>query len=507
VTYSLNSQREERVNQGGNGNPRAAITHEPERTTALGVQATVRKQLSLRHALLIGADFYPEHITAPSVSVNPVTGVATVRRGRVPDGATYRAGGVFAQQIIELVPSKAQVVAAFRVNGARYAAHAADSPSVNGQPLWPDDGLSATGVAFRAGINAVLSPGWNVTGNVSRGFRAPHVTDLGTLGLTGSGFEVAAGDVAGLGATVGSTADAAAVSVGEAVDQVRPETSVTYEGGLHLNRAAIRSSLAVFVNDIHDNIVKQSLILPPGAMGRTLGGTPITAQNANGVVFVAAATNPVLVRANFDNARIAGVEHTFEWRPRPAWAAGTTFTYLHAKDTRTDLPPNIEGGTPAPEAYVRLNYFAPSGRWWAGTYIHAAAAQDRLSTLDLEDRRTGASRSRASIRNFFVNGATARGWVGAGGDGSLGTADDVLLATGETLAEIQDRVLGRGVNAAPLLREVKGFATAGLRGGLRFGRHELMLDLENMADTNYRGISWGVDAPGRGVSLRYVARF
>jgi hemoglobin/transferrin/lactoferrin receptor protein len=34
VTYSFNSQREERVNQGGNGNPTATIGHEPERTTA-----------------------------------------------------------------------------------------------------------------------------------------------------------------------------------------------------------------------------------------------------------------------------------------------------------------------------------------------------------------------------------------------------------------------------------------------------------------------------------------
>ncbi len=37
-TYSLNSQREERVNQGGNGNPTATIGHEPERTTVHGVQ-------------------------------------------------------------------------------------------------------------------------------------------------------------------------------------------------------------------------------------------------------------------------------------------------------------------------------------------------------------------------------------------------------------------------------------------------------------------------------------
>jgi len=269
----------------------------------------------------------------------------------------------------------------------------------------------------------------------------------------------------------------------------------------------LRLHLAVFVNDIHDNIVKQSLILPAGAVGRTLGGTPITSQNANGVVFVAAATNPVLVRANFDNARIFGVEHTFDWRPAPRWAGGTTFTYLRAKDTRTGLAPNIEGGTPAPEAYVHVNYTAPTGRWWTGTYLHAAGAQSRLSTLDLDDRRSGAGRSRTAIRNFFINGATARGWVGSGPDGALGTADDVLTLTGETVAQIQDRVLGAGVNSAPMLPEVTGFVTVGLRGGVRMGRHEVIVDAENLTDENYRGISWGIDAPGRGVSLRYVARF
>jgi hemoglobin/transferrin/lactoferrin receptor protein len=346
-----------------------------------------------------------------------------------------------------------------------------------------------------------------VTANVSRGFRAPHVTDLGTLGLTGSGFEVAALDIAGLGGTIGSTADAAAVSLGLPVEQVGPETSLSYEGGLHFRHPRIKSSLAVFANEIHDNIVKQSLILPAGAVGSMLGGTPITAQSANGVVFVAAATNPVLVRVNYDNARIAGVEHTLDWRPTPRWSAGTIFTYLYAKDTRTSLPPNIEGGTPAPEAYFRVNYSSSNGRWWAGTYVHVAAPQDRLSTLDLDDRRTGAGRSRTSIRNFFLNGATARGWVGPGADGVLGTADDLLTVTGETVAQVQDRVLGVGIASAPMLREVESFATIGVRGGLRIGRHEFVVDAENLTDENYRGPSWGIDAPGRGIALRYVSRF
>jgi outer membrane receptor protein involved in Fe transport len=215
----------------------------------------------------------------------------------------------------------------------------------------------------------------------------------------------------------------------------------------------------------------------------------------------------VLVRVNYDDARVVGVEHTFDWKPSPRWSAGTIFTYLYAKDTRTDLPPNLEGGTPPSEAYFRVNYSSPENRWWVGTYVHLAASQSRLSTLDLDDRRTGAGRSRTSIRNFFLNGATARGWVGPGVDGALGTADDVLTLTGETVSQIQDRVLGAGVSSAPMLRAVEGFATLGARGGIRFGRHEFIVDAENITDENYRGPSWGVDAPGRGVALRYVTRF
>jgi hemoglobin/transferrin/lactoferrin receptor protein len=130
-----------------------------------------------------------------------------------------------------------------------------------------------------------------------------------------------------------------------------------------------------------------------------------------------------------------------------------------------------------------------------------------LSSLDLGDRRTGAGRTRAPIQSFFRNGARARGWIGAGPDGTFGNADDVLLATGETLTQIQDRVLGVGVNSSSLFTAVPGYATFGVRFGIRQGRHELTVHAENLGDKNYRGISWGVDAPGRGISARYSVRF
>jgi hemoglobin/transferrin/lactoferrin receptor protein len=472
-----------------------------------GVQGAVTKQLTPRHVLSFGGDVYFEKLSSVAFNVNPVNGAITARRPRVPDDATFAQGGVFAQSMFDVRPDRVRLVSALRVAGASYEARAADSPLVNGQPLWPDDSLSASDVTFR--IAGVLTPSdpWSILLSVSRGFRAPHMTDLGTLGLTGSGFEVAAPDVANLGGFVGTTADASAVSTGRAVAQLEPETSLQYEASVGYRQPSWRTDFTVFVNNVHANIQKQALILPPGAVGTVIGGQPITSQNANGVVFVPLSTAPVLVRANFDEARIWGIEHTAHARIGSHVSLHSAFTYLHARDRTTGLPPNIEGGTPAPDGYVSARWTSSTNRWWIEPYTHFAWEQSHLSTLDLGDRRTGAGRSRGNIAAFFNNGARVRGWLGPGADNVAGTGDDVLTVTGETLTQIQNRVLGVGVNSAPMFTAVPGYMTVGVRAGLRKAPHELVVDVENLSDENYRGISWGVDAPGFGLSVKYLVRF
>jgi hemoglobin/transferrin/lactoferrin receptor protein len=292
------------------------------------------------------------------------------------------------------------------------------------------------------------------------------------------------------------------------VAQLVPESSWNYEGSIHFRRSRFDADVTGFVNDISDNIAVQTFILPQGAVGTMLGDQVITTQNANGAVFVAASTNPVLIRSNFDNARIYGIEQKFDLWITSSLLLSNTFTYLHAEDKKTGLAPNIEGGTPPPQGWVKLRYQPAGQRFWIEPYVYAAGRQDRLSTLDLGDRRTGASRSRSNIRNFFLNGATVRGLVGPGPDARFGTTDDILLATGETVAQVQDRVLGKGVNSAPLITGLPGFMTLNLRGGYRISeRQDVTVDFENMTDRNYRGISWGLDAPGRGIAFRYSIGF
>ena len=215
-------------------------------------------------------------------------------------------------------------------------------------------------------------------------------------------------------------------------------------------------------------------------------------------MFVAATTVPVLVRANFDNARIWGIEHSAEARVANTVTAARRPSRTCARRTRRPgCPPNIEGGTPAPDAWFAVALDA-AGRARGGSSptLHVGWEQTHLSSLDLGDRRTGAGRTRASIRAFFLNGARARGWISAGADNVFGTADDLLTVTGETLAQIQDRVLGVGVNSSSLFPTIPGYATFGVRASFRAGRHQVTIDAENLSDKNYRGISWGMDAPG-----------
>src|SRR5262249_26451262 len=162
---------------------------------------------------------------------------------------------IYSQATIDLLRGRLRLIGNVRWSAAAYEARTSDSPLVGGKPLWLNDSLRADSATFRIGAVGTVTPGLNLVGNISRGFRAPHVTDLGTLGLTGSGFEVAAPDVAGLGGLVGTTAGADAASTGILVEQVKPEISMSYEGGVRYRNSRVSTETMLFVNDVNENIV------------------------------------------------------------------------------------------------------------------------------------------------------------------------------------------------------------------------------------------------------------
>lgn len=512
-TFSYNGQREERINQGGNGNPTGAITNQRERTTVFGFNFYVDKRLGERHTVVLGADVYRDKIAAPAFTTDPVSRVVAASRPRIPNGAQYLAYGFFAQDVFTAIPDRLRISGALRYNVASYRARAADAPVVGGRPLFPDD--SERFGAFSGRIGAVLNigGGFDIAAKYARGFRAPNTTDLGIVGLVGTGFEVNSHTAASLGGFIGTTAGTDAGSTGIQVTRLRPETSDGFDLSLRYTSKRFGAELTGFTIKLNDVYFDQALILPPGAVGKLLGSEPITAQDGNGWVSVGTPpAGPVLVRVNFDDARINGLEFTSVGRLSDQFSAKANFTYLRAYSLLNGLPPNVEGGIPNPAAFLSFRY-QPRSRLYLEAYSTLTGHQRRLSSLDLVDRRTGAARSRATIQNFFRSGACVRGLTTPGASG-CGSAGGILIPTGETLAQVQNRLLplGATINGVvvtptsnvPLFTAVPGYGLVGLRGAIRFGdRSEIFIDFENIADKSYRGISWGIDGAGRGITARY----
>ncbi|MFN0278918.1 MAG: TonB-dependent receptor [Pyrinomonadaceae bacterium] len=521
ANVSYNSQREERINQGGQGNPAAAITNDRERTTAWGFGMFLDKHFG-RNNFLVGADHYHDKVTAPSFNTNPGNGVVSLVRPRVPNGSTYDLTGVYIQDVFEAVKNRLRLTGALRYNRGRYEAQAADAPVVSGQPLFPDDSATFKDFSGRIGTVVTITDGLNAAFNFSRGFRSPNITSLGGLGLVGVGFQVSTSSVIPLGGFVGTTANEQAVSSGVEVTPLRSEISNNYDVSLRYRNKRFDSSLTGFVIDYADTIVRQTLILPPGAEGLQLGSETITFQNINGAVFVNASPNPVLVQANFGNTRVKGTEATLEYRFLDSWVAGGNFSYVHTADKLTGAVPNLGGGgIPPAFGFVRLRYQPPGKRYWVEGYMNASGRQSRLSTLDIADRRTGGARTRIQIRNFIRRGACVRGLSIHSAGSPCGTTNNnyVLTSTGETLTQVLNRVLPIGAvingvtvvdnnTVVPLFDAIPGYALFNLRGGYRFGENQtISVDFENIGDKSHRAPGWGIDGPGRSLTVRYQYRF
>jgi hemoglobin/transferrin/lactoferrin receptor protein len=519
-TFSYNGQREERINQGGNGNPIGAITNQRERTNVLGLSFFVDKQLGEHNTVLLGADMYHDKIAAPAFTTDPATRAVVDSRPRIPNGARYLAYGFFAQDVFTVIPDRLHLSGAIRYSVASYRARSADAPLVNNVRLFPDDSERFGAFSGRVGAVINIGGGFDIAAKYARGFRAPNTTDLGIVGFVGTGFEVNSQTAAGLGGFIGTSAGSDAVSSGIPITRLTPETSDNFDLSLRYTSRRFGAELTGFTNKLNEVYFDQALILPAGAVGKFLGSEEIISQNSRGWVSVGVAPGaPVLVRVNYDAARFNGIEFNSRARLNDQFSAKANLTYIRAHSLLNGLPPNVEGGVPNGQGNISVRY-QPRSRFYLEAYSTIAAVQRRLSSLDLADRRTGAARSRGTIQNFFRRGACVRGLTtpGPSGCGSAsGTA--TLISTGETLLQIQNRLLpiGSTINGVtlvdatsnvPLSTSVPGYVLLGVRGAFRVSeRSEVLFDFENIGDKQYRGISWGIDGAGRGLTLRYRYKF
>ena len=128
--------------------------------------------------------------------------------------------------------------------------------------MFPDDSARFSAFSGRIGAVVTLGGGFDFAVKYARGFRAPNTTDLGILGLVGTGFEVDAGTAASLGGLIGTTAGGDAVSTGIPVTRLGPETTDSFDFALRYNHKRGSFEVTAFTSKLKDVTKIRPIWLP-----------------------------------------------------------------------------------------------------------------------------------------------------------------------------------------------------------------------------------------------------
>ena len=479
ASLSLNRQQDGRLEQS---HPKSTIERQEGRVLAVGYQVRGARVIANRHALTFGGELYDEYIAAARTFQDPVTDLLTTVRPRIPDGTRYTSSGLFLQTASEIVPGRLTLRAGIRHGYFLFRTRSVPKFNVRSQRI-PVNALT-----FHSGTVLGLTDAMNVTFVVSRGFRAANAFDLGSIGISGNGFEITPEMANNLGGLIGDSDGADARSTGLPIADLRPESAINIEASIKLRTPRFSGSLNVFNLELRDILQRRTAIFPSPIVGTTVAGFTVIRQDAAGRAFIKDDPRPIVTRANGDRARVIGTEADAQMQVAPGWLAAGYFSLVNGRELHDShylrrMPPPFGG--------LRIRWEPVEQSYWIEITSSLAFAQTRLSPGDVTDARIGGWRTRASIAEFFTGGATNLGLVQNGR----------LTATGETLEEVQARVLG-GTEGIPLFVKTPGFLTFGARAAWQVHPQlALTIIVENLTDRNYRWHGSGVDAPGFNLQL------
>ncbi|HXG84648.1 MAG TPA: TonB-dependent receptor, partial [Pyrinomonadaceae bacterium] len=511
-TFSVNSQRDGSVRQGLSTTD--TIVRDENSVNVFGYALQAQTSFAKHQTIVFGGEIYDERINASRNETNPNTNLSTEKRALYPNGSRYATAGLFAQNTIDVFRDKLRINVGgryTRVGFRTFAEHSRDAAGGNLGVI--DSTLYFNDFSYNAAVSWQVNSFLSFNFLTGRGFRAPNLNDLGALGLNDLGFEVpAASAVSGF---IGASDGEGVGSSGKPVSPLQAEKLFNYELGTVIRTRRLYARVQFFNAELKDPIVRRTLLFPIGNAPTTLAGVQVAplsqtpVQRAQNLVSVAAALDPRAVKAfvNDGAARYYGFETILRYNFSPSWSFDGNYSYLVGRELNPNR--NIRRLPPA-QGSAALR-FQPGGNRlrldWLELNVIFSALQNRLSGGDTTDERIGAARRRRDITDFF-QGSLVRPFLNAGSDGIFGTADDRFAPTGETLAQIRDRVLPVGaiVNGitliddntrVPLYTKTGGYATVNLRGSFALAEKiNLNFGLFNILDRNYRTHGSGTDVPG-----------
>lgn len=359
-------------------------TNEYDEIVAPGLSARLSLRVAPDHLMTTGVEGYYEQVRSDRVDIDRATGVRTPRPGRYPDGSVYQSYGIFAQDEWEIDDDWTWS------NGIRYSVFRVrvDFEDLTVGPIGPFGRESETfdDVTFATGLSHRVADGTWVYGSIARGFRAPNLGDLATLGDFSSGERVPNLDL-------------------------EPESVWSFEIGAKHEESAWRGGAACAVAYYDDLLGTERAF--------TLDGQDFfqVANRGRAVVYsFESAGEVVVVPSDGDTAEHVVFGHVFADIGR-----ATT-----ENEPLTKVPP--------PQGEIGYRIEDAAGSWFGEVYARGALEQDRLAQADLDDPR---------IPN---DGTPAWATFNVRGGIELG-ADVSLTAALENLFDRRYRVHGSGVDA------------------------------------------------------------
>ncbi len=513
-TLSVNAQRDGSIRQNLRTTDR--VTTDDNVVTAFGYASQATTHFGKRQSVVFGGEIYRELIRVSRVEFDPTTNSNVQRRALYPSGSRYTTVGLFAQHSADWWSNRLHTNI-----GGRFTRISVQTFADRNRTLGvADSDESFQDFTYNASMTWRVNSRFNVHAVTGRGFRAPNLNDLGALGLNDLGYEIPASSAVAANALLGLSDGENALSSGKKVESLRAESLQNYELGASWQTSKFYARAQIFDAELKQPIVRRTLLFSATNIPASLAGLPVTFipstidQRAQNVVTVSTSLDARAIKAfvNDGAAKYYGVDALVRYSFTPRWLLEGNYSYLVGRELN---PNRFIRRLPPQHGHLSLRYQPP---FWQNriAFIEVSSnlvgAQKRLSGGDITDERIGAAVRRSDIASFF-RGSLIRSYLIAGIDNIFGTPDDVLQATGETLLQIQNRVLPLGAtingvrvtddnSRAPLYLKTTGYATLNLRGSLRLSENvNLNFALMNLLDKNYRTHGSGVDAPGRNIWL------
>lgn len=316
--FSRQQMSENRISQPGNSK---VVTFENDRINSTSFQSEALWNLSRIWTTRVGIEYNYDKVFSSRIQQNTTTGESTNKRGLYPDNATYQHAALY--NLHQIQSGKWLIEGGLRFH--QYAIQMEEN-TLGKIKVEPKAFVWLMGTSYNLSKKIILY------GNLSSGYRAPNIDDMGTLGIIDFRYEVPAFGL-------------------------KPESSLNKELGIRYQSDKSQFSASYF----HTSL--QNLIT------RTKTDQVINSYN-------------IYVKENVESAYVNGFEAELSYTITPHLSVSGMITYLFGQNiTRNEPMRRI----PPFNSYCNVDYSFKFIH--VGVNFEQANAQTRLAQGDKDDNR------------------------------------------------------------------------------------------------------------------------